>query len=599
MQGRYRDVAETMITEEKRAKPKDYRKTLRGLLVYLRREWIMLLFAFSLILVSNVLALWGPQLSGQAIDAMGGNSGQLNIPLTVQKALLMLAAYSGAAILNYVVTRLVVRLSQRVVKRMRQDTFNKIVELPLAYIDTRQTGDLVSRISYDLDVVSQSLTHDIIQIGASVITVVGSLIMMIRLSLDLSLVFLLIVPATIVFTIYRIRKTRPLFRKRSKKLGEMNGYVEEILYGQKTIRAYNQEEHFASEFRERNIDSMDAYFRADYQASMNGPSVTLISNISLALVSMFGALLFIAGRFSLGNLTAFILYSRRFSGPINEVAALIAELQSALSAAERVFTLLAEPAEPADKDGALDLTDVKGEVEFDQVSFAYEPGKPVIRTLNLKAKAQSLTAVVGPTGAGKTTLVNLLMRFYDPQAGEIRIDGYPIQDVTRSSLRQSFAMVLQDTWLFQGSIRDNIAYGKPEASLEDVKRAARAAHIDAFIEAQPNGYDTIISDGATNLSQGQKQLLTIARAMLLDSPLLILDEATSNVDSRTEIKIQDAMNKLIEGRTSFVIAHRLSTIQNADTILRVSDGEIIEQGTHAELLANKGAYEDLYRAQFA
>ncbi len=592
-------MAETMITEEKRAKPKDYRKTLRGLLAYLRREWIMLLFAFSLILVSNVLALWGPQLSGQAIDAMGGNSGQLNIPLTVQKALLMLAAYSGAAILNYVVTRLVVRLSQRVVKRMRQDTFNKIVELPLAYIDTRQTGDLVSRISYDLDVVSQSLTHDIIQIGASVITVVGSLIMMIRLSLDLSLVFLLIVPATIVFTIYRIRKTRPLFRKRSKKLGEMNGYVEEILYGQKTIRAYNQEEHFASEFRERNIDSMDAYFKADYQASMNGPSVTLISNISLALVSMFGALLFIAGRFSLGNLTAFILYSRRFSGPINEVAALIAELQSALSAAERVFTLLAEPAEPADKDGALDLTDVKGEVEFDQVSFAYEPGKPVIRTLNLKAKAQSLTAVVGPTGAGKTTLVNLLMRFYDPQAGEIRIDGYPIQDVTRSSLRQSFAMVLQDTWLFQGSIRDNIAYGKPEASLEDVKRAARAAHIDAFIEAQPNGYDTIISDGATNLSQGQKQLLTIARAMLLDSPLLILDEATSNVDSRTEIKIQDAMNKLIEGRTSFVIAHRLSTIQNADTILLVSDGEIIEQGTHAELLANKGAYEDLYRAQFA
>lgn len=592
-------MAETMITEEKRAKPKDYRKTLRGLLVYLRREWIMLLFAFSLILVSNVLALWGPQLSGQAIDAMGGNSGQLNIPLTVQKALLMLAAYSGAAILNYAVTRLVVRLSQRVVKRMRQDTFNKIVELPLAYIDTRQTGDLVSRISYDLDVVSQSLTHDIIQIGASVITVVGSLIMMIRLSLDLSLVFLLIVPATIVFTIYRIRKTRPLFRKRSKKLGEMNGYVEEILYGQKTIRAYNQEEHFASEFRVRNIDSMDAYFKADYQASMNGPSVTLISNISLALVSMFGALLFIAGRFSLGNLTAFILYSRRFSGPINEVAALIAELQSALSAAERVFTLLAEPAEPADKDGALDLTDVKGEVEFDQVSFAYEPGKPVIRTLNLKAKAQSLTAVVGPTGAGKTTLVNLLMRFYDPQAGEIRIDGYPIQDVTRSSLRQSFAMVLQDTWLFQGSIRDNIAYGKPEASLEDVKRAARAAHIDAFIEAQPNGYDTIISDGATNLSQGQKQLLTIARAMLLDSPLLILDEATSNVDSRTEIKIQDAMNKLIEGRTSFVIAHRLSTIQNADTILLVSDGEIIEQGTHAELLANKGAYEDLYRAQFA
>ena len=436
-------------------------------------------------------------------------------------------------------------------------------------------------------------------IAASLITVIGSLVMMFRMSVSLSFTFLALVPITVLFTIYRIKKTRPLFRKRSKKLGEMNGYVEEILFGQKTIAAYRKESFFTEEFHSINEEASDAHYRADYQAALNGPSVTLISNLSLALVGMIGVSLFLKGSFTIGVLTSFILYSRRFSGPINEIAAIIAELQSGLSAAERVFTLLEQPPEPPDAEHALPLEDVRGIVEFDRVSFAYTPDQPVIRDFSVKTNPGELFAIVGSTGAGKTTLINLLMRFYDPQEGEILIDGKRLLDITRDSLRRSFAMVLQDTWLFQGTIRDNIAYGKPDATLEEIEQAAKAAHIASYIESLPNGYDSIISDSASNLSQGQKQLMTIARAMLLDTPMLILDEATSNVDSQTEIMIQDAMNKLVQGRTSFVIAHRLSTVRNADQILLLSDGQIVEQGTHEELLEKGEVYADLYQAQFS
>jgi len=585
--------------ENKNSNPKNYGKILKGLLGYIKPEWPMFSLAFLLVVVGNILGLLGPRLSGEAIDAISGGKGNVDFQVTISKALLMLGAYVSSAFLSYLMVRLVVRISQRVIVQMRQDTFNKIVELPLSYIDSHQAGDLVSRISYDLDVVNQTLTHDLIQISASLITVVGALIMMFSISVELSLVFLILVPATVIFTVYRIKKTRPLFSARSKKLGELNGYVEEILIGQKTIQAYEKEEYFSEQFRIRNEDSIDAYYKADYQGSFNGPSVTLITNLSLALVAMFGALLFLQGNFTIGYLASFILYSRRFSGPINEIAAIFAELQSALSAANRVLNLLEQPSEKLDKESAHVLSDVKGKVEFRNVSFSYVEGIPIIKNFNLKVNPGSLTAIVGPTGAGKTTIINLLMRFYDPQEGEILIDGHSSLDVTRKSLRRSFAMVLQDTWLFKGTIRDNIAYGRPEASLDDIKRVARAAHIDEFIESLPEGYDSIIDDDASNLSQGQKQLLTIARAMLLDAPMLILDEATSNVDSRTEIAIQDAMNKLIEGRTSFVIAHRLSTIRNADNILLIQNGQVEEQGTHEELLNRNGAYAQLYRAQFS
>ena len=585
--------------ENSDAKSKDYRNILVRLLEYLKTEWPMFTVAFILVIIANVMALWGPRLSGEAIDAISGGKGNVDFDMAISKSLLMFGAYAGSAILNYIMVRLVVRISQRVIVRMRQDTFDKIVELPLSYIDTHQTGDLVSRISYDLDVVNQTLTHDIVQIAASLITVAGALIMMFSISVELSLVFLILVPITVIFTVYRMKKTKPLFSARSKKLGQLNGYVEEILIGQKTIQAYEKEEYFSEQFRYRNEDSIDAYYKADYQGSFNMPSVTLITNVSLAFVAMFGALLFLQGKFSIGYLASFVLYSRRFSGPINEIAAIVAELQSALSAANRVFNLLDEPSEKADKEDAHVLIDVKGEVEFKNVDFSYVPGIPIIKDFSLKVKPGSLTAIVGPTGAGKTTLINILMRFYDPDKGEILIDGHSSLDVTRRSLRRSFAMVLQDTWLFKGTIRENIAYGKPEASLDEVKKVAEAAHIDEFIEAQPDGYDGIIDDDASNLSQGQKQLMTIARAMLIDAPMLILDEATSNVDSGTEVAIQDAMGKLIEGRTSFVIAHRLSTIQNADNILLIMDGEVKEQGTHQELINRKGEYAKLYNAQFA
>lgn len=481
---------------------------------------------------------------------------------------------------------------------MRQDTFNKIVDLPIKYIDEHQTGDLVSRISYDLDVVNQVISNNVVSILASIITVIGSFYMMMTISPNMSVIFLLVIPITTLFTVYRVKKTRPLFARRSKKLGEMNGYVEEMLNGQKTIQAYEKEDYFSSEFKNINDESIDAYYKADYQASINFPTMMLITNLSIGIVSIFGSLMYLSGSLTLGFLSSFVMYSRQFSFPINEIAGVVAEIQSAYSAANRVFTLLEQDNEKEDAKYAIELKNIKGKVEFKNVSFGYDEDKMIIKDFNYVAEPGTLTAIVGHTGAGKTTLINLLMRFYDPQKGDILIDDISYKKIKRKSQRAGFSMVLQDTWLFNGSIKDNITYGKPSASMDEVRKAAKAAHIDHFLELQEDGYETILDEEAANLSQGQKQLLTIARAMLLNSSMLILDEATSNVDSRTEIQIQDAMNKLMENKTSFVIAHRLSTIKNADTILLMKEGEIIERGTHDELLKKKGEYYNLYNSQF-
>ncbi len=579
-------------------KPKDRKKVLLRLWTYLYAHKWMSLGAVLLTVGSNLLALLGPMLSGRAIDAIGVEPGQADFPTIFLYCGLMVAFYAVSSLLSYILSILMIQLSQKIVYQMRQQVFNRLTELPVGYFDTHQTGDIVSRISYDIDTVNASLSNDLVQIAASVITVVGSFLMMVVISPVLVLVFAVTIPMSILFTRYMTRKVRPLFHMRSVRLGELNGFVEENITGQKTTKAYHQEETMISRFDEKNKAAVDSYYNADYYGGMTGPSVNFINNLSLAFVSIFGAILYLWGHLSIGDLSSFVLYSRRFSGPINEAANILSELQSACAAAERVFRLIDEEPEPADAPGAVEAVHVRGDVAMDHVHFGYDPDKTIIHDLSLHAPPGGLTAIVGPTGAGKTTLINLLMRFYDPQSGSITLDGTDIRQITRKSLRLSYAMVLQDTWLFTGTIFDNLAYGKKDAKLEDVQAAAKAARIHRYIMSLPQGYDTVLDESGMNISQGQKQLLTIARAMLLDAKMLILDEATSNVDTRTEIQIQAAMRELMKDKTCFVIAHRLSTIQNADNILVVRDGDIVEQGTHRQLMEQGGFYASLYNSQF-
>ena len=578
-------------------KPRDARRTLAVLGRYLMKSAPMLAAALLLTVVSNVFQLIGPTLCGYAIDAIALGSG-VDFQSVFHYAALMLALYVASAAIGYAVTILILHVSQRTVRAMRADLFAKLMRLPVGYFDRNQTGDILSHISYDIDTVNTSLSNDLVQILTSLITVAGALIMMIRISPVLVLVFAVTVPVSVLFTKYMTGRVRPLYRERSRKLGELNGFVEEYVSGQKTIRAYRREDDVLGRFDRKNEDAVQSYYRSEYYASVTGPSVNFINNLSLTLISIFGALLYLAGGISLGDISSFVLYSRKFSGPINEAANILSELQSALAAAERVFSLLNEEEEPADAPGAPKLRVTDGDVALEHVDFGYDPGRPVLRDVSLRAKPGGMVAIVGPTGAGKTTLVNLLMRFYDPQSGTISIDGQAIASVQRASLREAFSMVLQDTWLFNGTVHENIAYGSPGATREQVVAAAKATHIHEMIERLPQGYDTVLTEDGVNISKGQKQLMTIARAMLRKSHLLILDEATSNVDIRTELLIQSAMRALMRGKTCFVIAHRLSTIRNADLILVVRDGQIVEQGRHDDLLARNGFYASLFRAQF-
>ncbi len=578
-------------------KPRDRRYVLIRLWSYLYRYKWLLFLALFLTIVSNLLGLVGPMLSGYAIDAIHGPN-DVDFPRVFFYAGLMIAFYAISSLLTYILTRITIRFSQKIIYQMRKDVFNTLIGLPVGYFDRTQTGDIVSRISYDIDTVNASLSNDLLQICTSVITVVGSLIMMLMIAPVLVSVFAITIPASILLTRYMTRRVRPLFRKRSAKLGELNGYSEEIISGQKTIKAYHQEETMISRFDIKNTEAVDAYYNADYYGSMTGPSVNFINNLSLSLVSVLGAILYLFNSISMGNLSSFVLYSRKFSGPINETANILSELQSATAAAERIFRLIDEAPEPADAPDAIELKDVKGDVRMNHVRFGYLEGQTVIHDLSFHAAPGSLTAIVGPTGAGKTTLINLLMRFYDPWSGKITVDGQEISSLTRSSLRRAYTMVLQDTWLFTGTIYENISYGKEDATMEDVVNACKAAYIHEAIMQMPQGYDTMLTGDGSGLSKGQKQMLTIARAMLLDSKMLILDEATSNVDTQTEEKIQQAMRALMEGKTCFVIAHRLSTIQNADHILVVNGGDIVEQGKHETLLKQEGLYAKLYYSQF-
>lgn len=584
-------------------------RMLLRLLGYIMHNWHLVLPALAFSLGSNYLALRGPIYLGNAIDAISAEGG-VRMDVVTVNFFNMLVCYVTSAVLAYLLTLVMVNLSQRITYRMRKQVFENLLSLPVSYFDSHPTGDIISRISYDIDTVNSTLSTDLVQVLSSIYTVLGSLYFMFGISPPLILVFAVTVPISILFTRRKTKTLQPLFRKRSKKLGELNGFAEEMLSGAKTIGAYHRAEEITSRFDEKNEEAVDAYYDAEYYGAIVGPSVNFINNLSLSLVMIFGGILYLLSQngtvaegslwfITIGGIAKFVMYSRKFAGPINEFANILSEFQSAFTAAERIFRIIDEAPEEPDQTDATVLEHAKGDVRLQDVSFGYTEEKTVLHGLSLHAEPGQTVAIVGPTGAGKTTIINLLMRFYDANSGRIAVDGTEIRDLTRDSLRGAYTMVLQDTWLFYGTIFENITYGREGATEEEVIAAAKAARIHPFIERLPNGYGTLLSDDGVNISKGQKQLITIARAMLADSRMLILDEATSNVDSRTEQKIQEAMNELMKGRTCFIIAHRLSTVQHADLILVVKEGNVVEQGTHEELLRQKGVYASLYHSQFS
>lgn len=584
-------------TRSLKGKKVDKKFVFRNLLRYLKPFLPLLCLVLLANIMSTILSLVGPKLCGLAIDEIKVG-GETDFDKILFYALILIGVYAFSAILEYLSAIGMAYISRGTVKRMRSDLFAHLEKLPVGFFDVRQAGDIISVLSYDIDTVGESLANDVIIVLKSIVLIIGSLIMMLTIAPLLVLVFAVTVPLSVIMTRFIVRRVQPLFRKRSAKLGELNGYVEEITTGQKTTRAYGCEEKIIADFEVKNREAIDAYSKAEYYGTISGPSVGLVNNISLTLVSVFGAFMFMRGGISPGQISSFILYSRKFSGPINEIANIMGEFQSAIAAAERVFRVLKEEPEPSDPIGAKTLTDVKGDLKIEHLSFGYTKDKTIIHDFSLSVERGQVVAIVGHTGAGKTTIINLLMRFYDQGGGKIYIDGQDTQTLTRASVRRAFTMVLQDTWLFAGTVFENIAYGNSDVTREDVERVCKAAKIHSFITRLPLGYDTVLNENAVNISKGQKQLLTIARAMLLDSPMLILDEATSNVDTRTEQVIQEAMKELMKGRTCFVIAHRLSTVRNADKILVMKDGDVVEQGTHESLMSENGYYAKLYYSQF-
>ncbi len=563
---------------------------------YISHYKLLFLFAIVLTVISSVLSITGTSLAGSAIGAIANDGSDRGVGYYL---ILMVILYSVSAIISYLLSVLMVAISQRIVNKMRNDVYENLLRLPVGFFDKKQAGELVSTISYDINTVNESLSGDFINIISSVVTVIYSFVLMLTVSAKLILVFVVTIPLSIILTNVISRIVRPLFRRRSASLGEMNGYIEEMIAGHKAIKAYGREDEVIKNFAKKNAEATEAYRSAEANGTMAGPSVAFVNNLSLTLVNVVGAFLYMTGAgLSITGLSKFVLLSRKFSGPINQIANIYADIQSALAASERVFRLIDESPEPSDPEDAKPLLITAGEVRFEDVNFGYEENKPILHSLSFTAPPGSVTAIVGPTGAGKTTIINLLMRFYDINSGRILIDGQDIYSVTRESLRRSYTMVLQETWLFRGTIFENLSYGREGVGRAEVEDACRAARIHNYIMGLPDGYDTVISELGGNISKGQKQLLTIARAMLIDSNILILDEATSNVDSKTEKDISEAMIRLMRNKTCFVIAHRLSTVVGADNILVIKDGDVVEQGRHGELLEKGGFYSELYHSQF-
>ena len=587
-------------------KPKNFGGTLKQLLHYMGRYKIGLLFVAIFAIGSTVFNIRGPKVMGQAVTeiytglvAKVQGTGGIDFDKILSILALMLGLYGLAALLQFLQSWLMTGISQKICYRMRREISEKIQRLPMAYFEKRTVGEILSRITNDVDTLGQSMGQSITQLITSVATIIGVLYMMLTISPLMTLIALVILPVSALLVMLIVKFSQKYFSAQQRLLGEVNGQVEEVFSGQSVVRAFNQEETVHGSFSAVNQQLYTSAWKSQFFSGLMMPIMTFVGNLGYVAVALSGAMLAVNGTISVGDITAFISYVKNFTQPITQLAQVSNMLQSMAAAAERVFEFLEEPEEQDTADALPSAANVKGDVSFRHVQFGYDPDKTIIHDFNCDVKAGQMVAIVGPTGAGKTTMVKLLMRFYDVDKGAITLDGVDLRDYTRSGLREGFGMVLQDTWLFRGTIMENIRYGRLDATDEEVLAAAKAAHADHFIRTLPGGYQMELNEDATNISQGQRQLLTIARALLADNPIMILDEATSSVDTRTEQLIQSAMETLMQGRTSFVIAHRLSTIRSADLILVMKDGDIVEQGDHETLLKQGGFYAELWNSQFA
>ncbi|NMA87352.1 MAG: ABC transporter ATP-binding protein [Tissierellia bacterium] len=565
---------------------------------YFKEEKRKLILVFILVLVSGILGIFIPFLIGKAVDALYPGAGNVEFQKLKIIISILLIIYILDNLFKLFQEYLVVGISQRIVFNIRKDLFNKFQSLPVIFFDTTTHGELMSRITNDIDNISTTISQSTVQLMSSIVNIIGSLVMMLYLSIPMTIASMITIPLVYLLTKTITKKTRVLFKEQQISLGKLNSQIEETIGGISVVKAFGKEEKVVEEFIAENNVLRDVGYKAQIWSGFLMPVMNVINNLGFGVIAVFGGVLAVRGEISVGTISSFIFYSKQFTRPLMEIAATFNTLQSGIAGAERVIEILDEEEERKDLDTAIEVEDINGDVEFKNVSFEYKAGEPVLKEVSFKIEAGTNIALVGPTGAGKTTIVNLLTGFYEVEIGEILIDGINIKDYKKDNLRNMFGMVLQDTYLFSGTIRENIKYGKLDATDEEIIRAAKMSRAEDFINKLPDGYDTILTEGGTNLSQGERQLLAISRAILSNPSILILDEATSSVDTRTEFKIQEAMVKLMENRTTFIIAHRLSTIRDADTIMVIDKGQIIEAGNHEELINAKGHYYELYRSQF-
>ena len=587
-------------------KPKNFKATTKKLINnYLSKYKLAIIIVIIFAIGSTIFSIVGPKILGNAtteifngiISKISGGSG-IDYSKILKILLTLLGLYVISALFSLIQGFTMTSVAQKLTYKIRNDLVQKINKLPMKYFDKKTNGEVLSIITNDIDTLSQNLNQSITQIITSICTIIGILVMMLSISVTMTIASLIILPISTVIVKKIVTKSQKYFQKQQAYLGHVNGQVEEVYGGHTIVKAFNGEQQEIEKFEKANKELYSSGWKSQFLSGLMHPVMNFIGNVGYVVVAVLGGYLAVQGKITVGNIQSFIQYNKQFTQPIMQIAQVSGMLQSMVAAAERVFEFLEEPEEVEENDKGIDTSKLKGNVEFKNVKFGYNDDKIIIKDFNANVKEGQKIAIVGPTGAGKTTMVKLLMRFYDVNSGEILVDGHNIKDFKRGDLRKMFGMVLQDTWLFGGTVKENIKYGNPEASDSEVIEAAKAAHVHHFIKTLPNGYNSILNEESSNVSAGQKQLLTIARVILANPKILILDEATSSIDTRTEIQIQSAMDNLMKGRTSFIIAHRLSTIKNADLILVMNHGDIVEQGTHEELLAKNGFYADLYNSQF-